>query len=925
MSSLGEAFIEVHADTDKLAPEIEAGARKAAKEVEEGDSLEGIVKAADKAGTRAGDNFGKSFIRDANGRLRDDKGRFVQEFDKIGKEAGEKLANSVGDSSEKTLRSRISGLGRLLAPAWIKTVAAWIAAIAPAAVQLVATLAPAVGILTAIVPAAIDGAAALGILKVAFGGLGDLVKLSTTDMAAFNKQLAMLGPSTQQFVKTLVALQPVFKQFKKDLQDSFFSGFNENATFGLFSKALDNLKFSLNAVATTLGTQLGGALNTVLSDKNLGRLNSIFLAFDDTLVNLGPLLGNLFSALLRIGTVAAPLLDRLFTSLTKSSGTFAKFIDRISNSGQFNDFLEKASQAFSQLLDLATDLSSIIFSIFSAAGKAGGGGAILTFVHQLALAFAELNKNGTLTEIFKAFNEFGDSIGKIIAPLLPVIGKLASVLGGSFLKIIEALTPPLVAISQSIADALIPVLPELGNALDALAPVLAQIGTVLADVFKQVTPDLAMVLVDLFVDLAKTFADLAPTLAIVLPALGELAVVLIKLLTAQTISLLQAFVVLLPGLAGALLILVAPLLAATKVLQGFVYVLDHFITPFFQNFPANASQSVDKIGKIFGKIGDFFSDIGKDIADFFTVTIPKYWDKFVTWLENLPEKLVSLIRRSLEKARDTILGMIGIIIGLIIATFTKLPGLIVKAISGLGEKIATFMSNEWRKALLTAAAFIDELKHRISMIPGQLADGLSSLGSKIGAVFTNAWDTAVKKTSTAIANIISYVRGLPARLAAFGGKLLATGTNLITGFLNGLAHPGKIINNISDTIFGFLKGKLNYVIDKLNEGINSVGKYVGGLPNIPRLARGAFVTHPTLALIGEQAPEVVVPTNDPVRAKQLLDESGLTQSLDFHSSTPNVGVQVFIGQKELTDIVDTQVTVANTRTSRQLAYGARTV
>ena len=169
---------------------------------------------------------------------------------------------------------------------------------------------------------------------------------------------------------------------------------------------------------------------------------------------------------------------------------------------------------------------------------------------------------------------------------------------------------------------------------------------------------------------------------------------------------------------------------------------------------------------------------------------------------------------------------------------------------------------------------------------------------------------------------IGYIEGLPGRIVSFTSKMFNAGLNLIKGFFSGISHGSGFIANLADAITSKIKSVLNSAISQINKGINKVGGLIHiGLPNIPHLAKGAFVTSPTIALIGEKRPEVVLPTNDPARAMQLLHQSGLAASLNI--GAPAVNVIVKIGDRELRQIIDTQIDVANEETSMALANGPR--
>ncbi len=918
MASLGDAYIDVHANTEKLGPEIEAGTKKAAEEVEASDDFGGLVRAADKAGSRAGDNFGKSFIRDANGRLRDEKGRFVTEGEKIGKEVGDKMGDALGDSVEKKTKSRVSRLGNLIAPAWIKTIGVWIAAAAPAAIQLAGTLAPAVGILAAIVPAAIGGAAAIGVLKLAFGGLSKIIKESSTDVAKFNKDMAALAPPTQNFVKMILALKPVFKQFKSDLQSNFFSGFSET-NFGVINNAIKTLNHNFQLLAYTLGTQLSGVFNCVFSGLGLDLLNGILKDFDKTLQHLSPIIGNFLIALLQIGKVAGPLLERLAGGLDKASSRFAQFITRISSDGTLAKFFDEAITAGDQFLKLAGALLSIVGSLLDAGKKAGGGNTLILFFQELAGIFKELNKSGALTSFFTLTNKFFGSIAAIIKPLLPLVSQLLSLFGGELIKVLNVLTPPLVEITTAIAQALIPVLPALGKVIDSLLPVISELGSILAGVFKEITPELATVLIDLFESLAQTFIDLAPSIKLLIPVLGQLTILLVNLLSTQTIAALQIFALALPAIAKAINIYLVPQLNTLYIILKLLnIVFSEFVIPFVTGFATMAVQEFDALGKIAGKVGKFFEQVGKDIADFFLKTLPKWIGKIGDFFTQLPGKLEKLIKTAVHHIFDNFLGAVGVGIGLVYYTFTQLPGKIIKAIGDLGHKLKDFVTGEFDKVVDAVTDWTVKMVKKAEALPGRLVAAIALLGPVLKKEFKKAFDNVIDTVKGTFDKVVGFVKDLPHRVEAFTAKLVASGIKLVTGFLHGLAHPGKI-----DTVFGFLKDKINYVITKINQGIDKVGHFIpGGIPHIPKLARGAFLKHPTLALIAERNPEVVLPTDDPRRAGALLRESGLDRVLGMGGGGDTY-VYVKIGERDITDIVDTQVEKANDKTAQQLAFGTR--
>jgi hypothetical protein len=131
------------------------------------------------------------------------------------------------------------------------------------------------------------------------------------------------------------------------------------------------------------------------------------------------------------------------------------------------------------------------------------------------------------------------------------------------------------------------------------------------------------------------------------------------------------------------------------------------------------------------------------------------------------------------------------------------------------------------------------------------------------------------------------------------------GHQLWTGIMAGLANIGSALINA-------VKAPINSVIKAWNSlrigafTINLPGPvpdvHFGGidLPNLPYLAAGGIVTGPTLAMIGEAGPEMVLPLG---------------------GSNAPVQVHVYIGDVELRSMVRTEVVTANNRTAQTLLAG----
>lgn len=167
-------------------------------------------------------------------------------------------------------------------------------------------------------------------------------------------------------------------------------------------------------------------------------------------------------------------------------------------------------------------------------------------------------------------------------------------------------------------------------------------------------------------------------------------------------------------------------------------------------------------------------------------------------------------------------------------------------------------------------------------LPGRILGAITALPGEVASVFSYLWSSASHIVSAGASAVVGFFTSLPGRISALAGRMLSAGSALIQAVLNGLRNVGGFVGNLSSAIVGAVKGGINSGIDIINSGINGINAGSGGIlsiPDIPHLAAGAILNQPTLALIGEAGPEVVIPLSNSARANQLANESGLSSML----------------------------------------------
>jgi phage-related protein len=190
------------------------------------------------------------------------------------------------------------------------------------------------------------------------------------------------------------------------------------------------------------------------------------------------------------------------------------------------------------------------------------------------------------------------------------------------------------------------------------------------------------------------------------------------------------------------------------------------------------------------------------------------------------------------------------------------------------------------------------------------------------SVLTNLWKNVLSPFITFMKDVFLLIFDevftaiggyLSGAIDAFKGVL-----NFITGVFTGdwqKAWNGvkEIFGGIFDSLVSLVKAPINIIISMINkliEGLNGIGidlpEWMGGgkfnfnLPKIPKLAQGGIVSSPTLAMVGEAGPEMIVPLEDTSFVDKLasavgtavLSASQLSGGMNSQQQSKDVVVQI---------------------------------
>lgn len=278
------------------------------------------------------------------------------------------------------------------------------------------------------------------------------------------------------------------------------------------------------------------------------------------------------------------------------------------------------------------------------------------------------------------------------------------------------------------------------------------------------------------------------------------------------------------------------------------------------------------------------------LLDQFVSVVTDVWNKMKPSIDELRDFIKDHwdeIKLAFELALLTIglvVGAIASVIGGIIIVF----GTLVIAVVGAVKVIIDYLAG--------AAQFVNWLGQQWNNTMDLIKSAIQSAGN----IIRDAWNNITSSLSDALQ------RGKD-RWNDFVGVIQAIG-NRIKGIFPGIW--AGITDGLKFGLNGAI-GIINHAIDALNAVTGVV--HVPAIPHIPYLAKGGTARAGQSYVVGENGPELFEPGTT---GRVVSNDSA------FGGGDINPIVQVFIGDRELTDIVDTRVKINNREVKRSVRSGS---
>ena len=192
-------------------------------------------------------------------------------------------------------------------------------------------------------------------------------------------------------------------------------------------------------------------------------------------------------------------------------------------------------------------------------------------------------------------------------------------------------------------------------------------------------------------------------------------------------------------------------------------------------------------------------------------------------------------------------------------------------IGGIIQFFVALFTGDWSGMWEAVQGILQAGMDFITNIFTLIKDFLASIGSAIWSVVQNAWENVymaiynkITKIKDSITNTFNTIKTTVSDIFT---KMKDSVTSIFEGIWSAIKGVvNKILGGIETMCNGVIKG-INKLLDGIESVANAAGELLGFDPisitlsevSLPRLAKGTVVNKPTIAEIGEDGAEAIVP------------------------------------------------------------------
>ena len=425
--------------------------------------------------------------------------------------------------------------------------------------------------------------------------------------------------------------------------------------------------------------------------------------------------------------------------------------------------------------------------------------------------------------ISNLFSNALKSASKLLPRAVDALGAVLGALGDAIVRQAPEATDAAVSLLEQILDGVLNAIPKmfkgLGRIVRALANGLSDLLPHLIDSIVDVIPDIMDAVLDTIPVILRALLRLTEKLAEKLPEL-------VKRMVAYLPKLVQVI--------ADFLVTQTPVLIRSVV---------SIATEIVKALPDILRGIIDALPSLIVSITDLIPDLLDAVANALIDCQEPLLDAVISLVEAIAEDLPDIVKVIADALPEMVLK-IG---DRLVALLPVLLAAVERMIQQVAEALPVILKKIW-----------DALTVILDPLAKWMADvwiAIEDTFGKIGEFIKNVWQEAVKNTENVISKIVGFFTGM-------WSKIKKTFTDIGTKIGDAVGGAMKTAINAA---LEFIEGKINAIPNTINGAIDALNKLPGidiqpmEQISLPRLAQGGIIDKATLAQIGENGREAVIP------------------------------------------------------------------
>ena len=431
-----------------------------------------------------------------------------------------------------------------------------------------------------------------------------------------------------------------------------------------------------------------------------------------------------------------------------------------------------------------------------------------------------------------------NGITSIITNMSGTIPKMITLVSSIGMAVLQAAPGIITSLSQGILQA-----------LPTLAPVLFEVVSQIVTSFVALLPQLVTTGAEIIVSLISGITEGLPTLLGTIP----------DLITNLVDAFAQAFPMIVES--------------GMELITSLVTGINDTLPVLIEMAPGIITTLIETLNTVIPTILDSGSDVIMSLIDGINEALPDLVDMAPDIITNLIQTLLDNLNKVIETGSELLQGIIDGLVKALPLLIQMLPGLVVQVVTTLLNNLPTLVQGAFNLFMGLVTGLTQMIPQLVAALPRIIREVVTGLATPMKNTFKELW-SAVKNIFSPVASWFgtkfseawSKIKQKFSSWGTFWSGLWEKIKNKFTTI--GTSISGAISNAVRSGINGVLssiESIVNRAISIINGAIDLINKIPGvsvghvGSLSLPRLAEGGVITTRTIAEIGEDGAEAIVP------------------------------------------------------------------